>query len=102
MSSAVHTIPHKTAIAGLGKEPQFYVRGRPKRLRKGDYIYLCHQGRILLRARWLETVRANSRPNLDGEEQGPGVVLICAASEPAPSSLKFEGGRFRYLTRELW
>ena len=80
-----------------------FVIGEPQRIRSGDYVYVCHRGVCLFRAPWQKNEPRDSRVNTEGDDQGPGWVMIVGDREPPQTDQqrlpppRSPGPGFRYI-----
>ena len=106
MSSIVFNVPrHLSPDKVMGWAPgKLFVHNHPLRIRKGDYVYVCHRNQIIFRAKWQDSVWSDHKISTEGEDRGPGWNLIVGDPEAPPHQIdrRCHTG-FSYIDQgELW
>jgi hypothetical protein len=102
MASVVFTLPRHLELGDVLKATKFYPKAKLRRLSNGDYVYVCYQNVIRYRAMFRVWKWSEKRPTMDGDDKGPGWVLLVGKHERPPRTISLRGGRPKYVLKELW
>lgn len=98
MTSIVFTFPKHLNGAKVANTDRLYPHGKPKFLRIGDHVYVCHNGRVISRATVKKIERQQNRPTLDGGDKGKGWVVEVGRQNKPRGPVPYQPTHgFRYL-----
>lgn len=101
MSSIVKKVPEKELVNGklTAWGERLYVKGKPQRLDKGEFVYFRARDRIAGREKVLDIVRKEKRDTNDVGDKGPGWVIELDKFEPTPPGADTRRGLLKSTPR---